>query len=83
MAARRKTTTTTLPHGDSIEVRGKTLTRGDEFTVKGEGRFAFRNVYLPDGSVTAYGVTDKSGGGARSFMPDQITTIHRTNRKET
>lgn len=85
---KRKTTIkAALPHEGTITLPDdRVLEHGDEFTVKGEGRFVFAYEYKPDGSVTAWGPINKSGGQLaqwRSFDPDRVTRIHRKtiNRK--
>ena len=71
-----------LPHSDVVELpSGKTLTVGREFTIPRVGRFSFRYLYEPDGSVAAYGPLGSDGrpsGRARlrSFKPEQIRTVH-------
>lgn len=67
-----------LPHSDKATLpNGKTLTYGEEFSVKGEGRFKFLYVWEPDGSVVCYGPVGKQTAQMRSFLTDRITTVHR------
>jgi len=79
MGPRRKTKAPTLPHA-TFDLDGRTMERGDEFTVKGEGRFSFRYVYTPDGSVTCYGPVDSKDVTTRSFAPERVGAIHRTTK---
>lgn len=78
MPTRRKTRGPDLPHSDTLELPdGRTLTEGDEFSVKGEGRFKFLYHFLPDGSAAAHGPVNKQTAMLRAFAPTRITTIHR------
>lgn len=68
----------------TVEVDGKTLSHGDEFTVRGEGRFAFRYGWgKPHPTeVTAWGpVTNPQQSSWRTFRLDDITTIHRKKQE--
>lgn len=68
-------------HSESVSLgERRTLARGDEFTVKGEGRFKFLHIYRPDGSVTAWGPVGSQQAMMRSFTLEQVGTIHRTKR---
>jgi hypothetical protein len=56
---------------------GRVLEPGDQFTVRGEGKFTFSYEYVPDGSVTAYGPVNSQDAMWRSFHPDRVSTVHR------
>lgn len=72
-----------LEHVESVAVgERRELTRGDEFHVKGEGRFKFLHLYKPDGSVTAWGPVNSQQAQFRSFRVQDIGTIHRTKRSK-
>jgi hypothetical protein len=61
----------------STQINGRNVERGTELSIKGErGRFHFYElVEAPSGSwVTVYAVD--GGGGARSFSPDRVKTVH-------
>ena len=83
---RRQRNTPNLEHGPEWKApNGQVLGYGDEFTVKGEGRFSFRYVWPPDGSIACYGPykqdgTPKADAQARYFHPDRITQTHRKRR---
>jgi hypothetical protein len=85
MAPRRTTTTVDLPHsvGEVTLADGRRLEPGQNFTLEGGGRYRFLHIFIPDGSVTAYGPVSPQGtnkdneGATRSFRPDRIKTIHR------
>lgn len=87
-AARSSKSTPVLPHGSEIVLpTGKTLTPGREFSVPRAGRFSFRYVFEPDGSVAAFGPLSDDGrptGRARlrSFRPEQIRTVHNRRKEE-
>ena len=57
---------------------GRVLTAGQEFSVKGEGRFRFAYQFSPDGSVTAWGPVGAQSAQWRSFHRVRIGTIHRS-----
>lgn len=68
----------TLPHSPTaILPDGRELSEGDEFTIHGGGRFRFKYLYQPDGSVCAWGPTGSQYAQTRSFQPSRIKTIHR------
>jgi hypothetical protein len=77
------------PYPDGWEVatefraNGRTLTRGDEFSVKGEpGRFRFeKHVTLEDGRswIDAIGGARKCVAW-RSFRPERVKTVHRLKK---
>jgi hypothetical protein len=76
--ARRKEYRVDLPHREVVTFDdGRTLRRGDEFTVKGEGRFKFLHLFVPDGSVTCFGPVNNQQAMIRSFGADRVGTIHR------
>ena len=83
MRARKSTPKTAdYNHGKSLTLPdGRTITQGQEFHVKGEGRFTFCYEWRPDGSVTAFGPVNSQQAQWRSFRADQVGTIHRTERK--
>jgi hypothetical protein len=55
-----------LPDGDKLEV-------GDLFTVKAlNGKFRFKYVYTPDGSLAAWGPVDSQHAQARAFPLDRV-----------
>jgi hypothetical protein len=68
---RRAYSNVTLPDGRVIE-------SGQEFTVKGEGRFTFAYEYRPDGSLTAFGPVGSQQASWRAFKPERVSTIHRS-----
>lgn len=83
--AKRKASKNTpqLPHGESVSLgEHRELSRGDEFHVKGGGRFKFLYVYKPDGSVTAWGPVNSQHAMFRSFRLEDVGTIHRTKRSK-
>ena len=72
-----------LEHVESVAVgERRELTRGDEFHVKGEGRFKFLHLFKPDGSVTAWGPVNSQQAQFRSFRLEDVGTIHRTKRSK-
>lgn len=74
----RRTSAVELPHSHSVDVRGRTMTTEDEFSVVGEyGWFGFRYVYEPDGSVCGYGPLGKQTAMRRAFTVDQIKTVRK------
>ena len=79
--ARRKEYPVALPHRDTAPLSdGRMLSAGDEFTVKGEGRFKFLHMYVPDGSGTCFGPINNQQAMMRSFAIDRVGTIHRKKR---
>lgn len=76
-----KATVPTFPlRSDTLEVNGRLLSHGDEFTVRGEGRFSFR--YGWNGDCTAWGpITNPQQAQMRTFRIEAIATIH--NKKVT
>jgi hypothetical protein len=83
MLARSSSTSTDLSHLHRFGLvlpDGRQLSAGDEFSVRGEGRFRFHYAYVPDGSVTAWGPitgSRESHAGWRSFKPTEVGAIHR------
>lgn len=70
-----------LPHAHSMTLPdGRTLERGVEFSVTGEGRFKFMRQFTRDGSITAWGPVGSSDAMWRSFKPEQVKTIHRLTK---
>lgn len=64
---------------------GRVLNAGDEFTVKGEGRYKMR--YLrPNGEVTCWGPINSKGltpdGRMRSFRLEDISIVHEKWRAQ-
>ena len=61
---------------------GRTLSNGDEFTVRGQGRFAFRYGWgTPHPTeVTCWGPINSQQASWRTFYLDVITTIHRNQK---
>lgn len=53
------------------------LVEGVEISVPGEGRFKFRRIHEPDGSLTCWGPVNSRRASWRSFRPEQVRTIHR------
>lgn len=79
MPAARRSSAPVLPHNLTLTLPdGRTLTQGQEFSVTGEGRFAFAYEYLPDGSVTCFGPVGSNEARWRSFKPERVKTIHKT-----
>lgn len=67
-----------LPHETTMTLPDeRTLIAGDEFTVKGKGRFRFEYRFGRDGSVTAYGPINSHKARWRSFKPEAVGPIHR------
>lgn len=68
-----------LPHVASAELPdGRVLEVGDEFTVKGHGRFSFRYLFTRDGSLTCWGPVLSQQAQWRSFDPGRhVITVHR------
>lgn len=81
-AARSSKATPVLPHVDeAVLPNGKRLTPGRLFSVPRAGRFSFRYLYEPDGSIAAFGPLTDDGrptvrARLRSFRPEQIRTVH-------
>lgn len=81
-AARGSKTAPVLPHvAEAVLPNGKRLVEGREFSVPRAGRYSFRYLFEPDGSITAFGPLTDTGrptGRARlrSFRPEQIRTVH-------
>ena len=75
---KRKTKAPSLPHMDTITLDdGTTLGYNDVFKVPYQGRFLFRYVYVPDGSVCGYGPINTLNHGRqdaarRAFRPEDI-----------
>ena len=86
MPTRRKGKTPDLKHGPELQLDNGTILRpDDEFTVKGEGRYRFRYVWPPDGSVACYGPFTAQGAPKpdamnRYFAPERITRVHRKKK---
>lgn len=65
-------------HLEEVELPdGRMLRAGQEFTVRGAGRFRFRWLWTPDNSITAYGPVGKQAASWRSFPTTAAITIHR------
>jgi hypothetical protein len=82
-AARRSKSTPVLPHVDEVVLpSGRRLTEGREFQVRGiTGRFSFRYVYVPDGSIAAFGPLSSDGrptprARLRYFPVERIGVVH-------
>jgi hypothetical protein len=71
-------TATTLDDGRHLEV-------GDEFSVKGVGRFRLKKI-RDNGELNAWGPIESGGtipnGGMRSFRPDSVSTVHTKKRAQ-
>lgn len=65
-----------------IMPNGRVLDQGDEFTVKGEGRFAFRYGWNNGNEATCWGPVGSKAPSWRTFRATDITTIHRTKTQE-
>jgi len=75
----RRSTSKPLPHRSEATLPdGRTLEARMEFSVKGEGRFRFHYLFEPDGSLAAFGPVGRPAAQWRSFLPEAVTTIHRT-----
>jgi len=82
MARRDINHTVTLPHAPTATLPdGRELSEGDEFTIHGGGRFRFKYLYQPDGSICAWGPIDSKLAKQRNFRPDRIKTIHRSKKE--
>lgn len=68
-----------------ILVDGRTLDHGDEFTIKGEGRFSFRYGWRTSGvhgtEVTCWGPVNSQQAAWRTFPASAVGTIHRTTKQ--
>lgn len=81
MPTRRRSTGPSLPHSPTVTLPdGRALSEGQEFQVKGQGRFTMCYQFLPDGSVTAFGPVGSQQAQWRSFRPEAVGTIHRKNK---
>jgi hypothetical protein len=62
---------------------GRRLSQGDEFTVKGQGRFRFVR-QRPNGELNCWGPIPRNGvvrhGSVRTFLESAVATVHRTPR---
>jgi len=71
-------TATTLDDGRHLEI-------GDEFTVKGVGRFRLKKI-RDNGELNAWGPIESGGtisyGGMRTFRPDMVRTVHVKKRAQ-
>lgn len=78
MTTRRRKTTPNLPHSLTVTLpNGKALSEGQEFSVKGQGRYVMRYLFQPDGSITAYGPVGSQQAQWRSFKPEAVSMVHR------
>lgn len=77
--SRRTTVKVRLPHADEITLpNGKVISRGDRFTVTTErGTFKMMHVWLPDGSVTAWGPVNQAGSQDAQWRSFPTHTIKR------
>lgn len=64
----------------TLDLNGTTLSHGDEFTVRGEGRFSFRYGWK-NTQVTCWGPIGATSS-MRTFDASRITTIHRTRKAQ-
>jgi hypothetical protein len=84
MTRRRGSTSPVADWDTDIELPdGRRLTRGDEFTVTGQGRFRFVR-QRPNGELNCWGPIPRNGvirhGSIRTFAPGSVATVHRNQR---
>lgn len=64
---------------------GRVLNAGDEFTVKGEGRYRMKYM-RPNGEITCWGPINTKGltpeGGLRSFKIEDISVVHDKSKSQ-